>query len=236
VVDQLRNFGHARRGWIGVKIQQVTPDIAESVGLKDPIGAMIASVDDNGPAAKGKLTGGDVVLKFNGQDVKEMRNLPRIVAETEIGKAVPVVVWRDGKNVSLSLTVAELPEDTKAAKVAVAAPAAKPSDKPTEITGTGLKLAAISSDLRTKFQLAEGQKGVVITDVAPKSAASEKGLKPGDVILEVQQEEVKAPSDVADRVAKYRKAGRKSALLLVLTGDGTHYVPLSLEVVKGSGG
>ncbi len=236
VVDQLRNFGHARRGWIGVKIQQVTPDIAESVGLKDPLGAMIASVDENGPAAKGKLTGGDVVLKFNGQDVKEMRNLPRIVAETEIGKAVPVVVWRDGKNVALSVTVAELPDDPKEVKTAAVVPPTKPTGKPTEITGTGIKLSDITAELRTKFQLAENQKGVVITDVAPKSAASEKGLKPGDVILEVQQEEVKSPSDVSDRVTKYRKAGRKSALLLVLTGDGTHYVPLSLEVAKGSGG
>ncbi len=236
VVDQLRSFGHPRRGWIGVKIQQVTPDIAESVGLKEPIGAMIAGVDDNGPAAKAKLQGGDVVLKFNGQDVKEMRNLPRIVAETEIGKAVPVTVWRDGKEANFTVTVAELPDDGKAAKVAAATPEKKPGTTTTDIAGTGMKVAAITDELRSKFQLADDQKGVVITDVAPKSAAAEKGLKPGDVIMEVQQEEVKTPADVADRLTKYRKANRKSVLLLVMTGDGTHYVPLGLDAVKGSGG
>jgi serine protease Do len=235
VVDQLKAFGHPRRGWIGVKIQQVTQDIADSVGLKEAQGAMIASVEDNGPAAKAKLAGGDIVLKFNGTSIKEMRNLPRLVAETEIGKSVPVVVWRNGKEITLSVTVAELPEDIKTEK-ATAAPEKKPSEKPTDIAGTGLKLAAMSDDLRSRYQLADDQKGVVITEVAPRSPASEKGLKPGDVILEVQQEEVKTPADVADRIEKFRKAGRKSVLLLVQTSDGTRYVPLVLAAAKGQGG
>jgi len=233
VIDQLKAFGHPRRGWIGVKIQQVTQDIADSVGMKEPLGAMIAGIEDGGPAAKAKIQGGDVLLKFNGSDIKEMRNLPRLVAETEIGKTVPVVVWRDGKEVGLSVTVAELPDDPKVAQVA---PLDKKSDKPLEVPGTGLKLSALSDDLRTRYQLGDDQKGVLITDVAPKSAAAEKGLKPGDVILEVQQEEMKTPADVVDRLQKYRKAGRKSALLLIQTSDGTRYVPLSLAAEKGQGG
>ena len=102
VVAQLRDFGRAKRGWLGVKIQQVTPDIAESMGLKEPSGALVASVEDGGPAATAKLRGGDIILKFNGQDVKEMRTLPRIVAETEIGHEVPVTVWRDGHEMTLT--------------------------------------------------------------------------------------------------------------------------------------
>ena len=237
VVDQLRKFGHPRRGYIGVKIQQVTQDIADSVGLKEPVGAMIAAVDDNGPASKAKLQGGDVVLKFNGTDIKEMRNLPRTVAETEVGKTVPVVVWRDGKERSLDITVGEMPDDAKVAgKESKPADAKKPDSKPVEVAGLGLKLAPVSEETRGKFQLPDGQKGVVIVDVAPKTPGAEKGLKPGDVILEVQQEEVTAPAGVVDRVDRFRKAGRKSVLMLVQTGDGMRYIALPLAPVKGQGG
>ena len=237
VVDQLRKFGHPRRGYIGVKIQQVTQDIADSVGLKEPVGAMIAAVDDNGPASKAKLQGGDVVLKFNGTDIKEMRNLPRTVAETEIGKTVPVVVWRDGKEKTLYIVVGELPDDAKVADKGAKPSDSKPSDsKPVDVAGLGLKVAPVTDETRSRFQLPDGQKGVVIVDVAPKSSASEKGLKPGDVIVEVQQEEVSVPSGVVDRVERFRKAGRKSVLLLVQTGDGMRYIALPLMAAKGQGG
>jgi serine protease Do len=235
VVAQLRDFGRTRRGWLGVKIQQVTPDIAESLGLKEPSGAMIASTDENGPAAKGKMQGGDIILKFNGQDVKEMRNLPRLVAETPIGKQVPVSVWRDGKERLLQITVGELPDDTK--PVLASTNTDKPqSAKPTELTGMGLKIAPITDESRDRFQLPADQKGVLITDVAPGSPAAEKGLKAGDVIVEVQQEEVKTPGDITDRVERFRKANRRSVLMLVQTGDGLHWVPLSLAQGKGQGG
>ncbi len=237
VVAQLRNFGHARRGWLGVKIQQVTPDIAESLGLKEPVGAMIASTDEKGPAAAAKLQGGDVILKFNGTDVKEMRTLPRLVAETEIGKQVPIVVWRDGKELSLQVTVGELPDDVKPA-LAAAKPDAKAAGATTKLAGMGLTIGPITDDLRDKFQLPADQKGVIVTDVTPDSAAGEKGLKPGDVIVEVQQEEVKTPADVTERIERYRKANRRTVLLLVQTGDGLHWVPLPLTAApaKGQGG
>ena len=235
VVEQLRNYGHARRGWLGVKIQQVTPDIAESVGLKEPSGAMIASTDDGGPAAKAKIQGGDIILKFNGQEVKEMRVLPRLVAETEIGKQVPVVVWRDGKEQQIQVTVGELPEDAKPVLASVT-PDKPVAAKPVELAGIGLKIAPITDDQRDKFQIPADQKGVLITDVAPNSPAADKGLKPGDVIVEVQQEAVKTPADVTDRVEKYRKANRRSVLMLVQTADGLHWVPLSLAASKAEGG
>ena len=225
VVDQLRNFGHARRGWLGVRIQQVTPDIAESVGLKDPSGAMVAGVNDDGPADKAKIHNGDIILKFNDQDVKEMRNLPRIVAATDIGKQVPIVVWRDGKSVTMSVTVGELPDDQKVASVTPDKPVPA---SPIEVSGLGLKLAPITPDSRDKYQLGQDQKGVVITEVVPGTAAADKGLKPGDVIVEVQQEEVNSPADVQDRVDRVRKSDRKSVLMLVQSGDSLHWVPLSL--------
>ncbi len=236
VVAQLRDFGHARRGWLGVKIQQVTPDIAESVGLKDPTGAMVASTDDKGPAAAAKIQGGDIILNFNGVDVKEMRTLPRVVADTPIGKAVPVTVWRDGKERTLQVTVGELPDDQKPTLASVTPDAKPEARKPVEIAGMGLKLSPITDDQRDKYQIPADQKGVLITDVAPNSPASEKGLKPGDVIVEVQQEEVKTPADITDRVDRFRKANRRSVLMLVQTTDGLHWVPLTLAAPKDQGG
>jgi len=233
VVAQLRQYGRAKRGWLGVKIQQVTPDIAESLGLKDAGGALVAGVEANGPAEKAKIRNGDIILKFNDQDVKEMKNLPRVVAETDINKSVPVTVWRDGKAVVLDVTVGELPDDQQAA----ATPEAKPEpSKAVELSALGLTLAPITADARDKFQLAQDQKGVLITDVGQGTPAADRGLKPGDVIVEVQQEEVASPADVQERVEKVKKAGRSSVLMLVQSGDGLRWVPLAVTGDKRAPG
>jgi serine protease Do len=238
VVDQLRNYGHARRGWLGVQIQPVSPDIADSLGLKDPTGALIASTKEGGPAALAAMKGGDVILKFNGTDIKELRNLTRVVADTPIGKTVPVVIWRDGHEATLQVKVGELPDDPKIASAAGPADSTKPSQasKTLELAGLGLMISGITDEQRDHFQMPADQKGVVITDVAPNSPASEKGLRPGDVIIEVRQEEVKTPGDVAAKVEQDRKANRKSVLMLVQTSDGLHYVPLTLTAPKAQGG
>jgi len=231
VVAQLKDFGHPRRGWLGVRIQQVTPDIAESLGLHDPSGAMVAGVNDGGPADKAKIRNGDIILKFNNQDVKEMHNLPRIVADSQVGQTVPVVLWRDGKEVTVQAIVAEKPDDKP--QLASAAPAGQPDQqKPTEIAGLGLKLAPIGQEMRDKFQLGADQKGVVITDVAPDSPAAERGLKPGDVVVEVQQQPVSSPADVQSRIDTQRKQSRKSVLMLIQSQDGLRWVPLSLTADK----
>ena len=145
IVAQLKAYGHPRRGWLGVKIQQVTPEIAESLGLKDANGAMVAGVTDGGPAEKAKIRGGDVILKFDGQDVKEMHNLPRIVADAEVGKEVPVVLWRDGKEVTVQTVLAERPADAELAATDAGGKPATDSTKPTDITGLGLKVAPVSA-------------------------------------------------------------------------------------------
>ncbi len=225
VVAQLRDFGRAKRGWLGVKIQQVTPDIAESMGLKEPSGALVASVEDGGPAAVAKLRGGDIILKFDGRDIKEMHNLPRVVAETAIGREVEVTVWRDGRELTLTAKVGELPEDQKLASAEPDKPAPAQA---TELAGLGLKLAPITPDARDRYQLGQDQKGVLITDVAAGSPAADRGLKPGDVILEVQQQEVNSPAEVVDRVDRVRKTDRRSVLMLIQGQDGPRWVPLSL--------
>jgi serine protease Do len=203
VVSQLRDFGRAKRGWLGVQIQQVTPDIADGLNLHPARGAMVASVTDGGPAAKAQIHGGDVILKFNNADVKDMHALPRVVAETPVGQQVPVVLWRDGKEVTV-----------QAAAVT--------------ITGLGMKTAPITDDLRTKYSIGADQKGVVVTEVTNNGVAAGRGLKAGDVIVEVQQETVATPQDVQDRVDRYRKLSRKTVLMLVQNSDGLRWVPLPL--------
>jgi serine protease Do len=233
VVAQLRDYGHPRRGWLGVKIQQVTPDIAESLGLKEPSGAMVAGVNDGGPADKAKIKGGDIILKFNGQDVKDMHALPRIVADSEVGTQVPVVVWRDGKEVTVQATLAEKPDDATLAAADQGGKSDTPS--PTAIAGLGIKIAPISPDLKDKYQLPADQKGVVITEVTPGGSAADRGLKAGDVIVEVQQGEVASPEDVQKRVDSARKADRRVVLLLIQRQDGVQYLTLPLAKDKQPG-
>lgn len=233
VVDQIKNFGAARRGWLGVRIQQVTPEIAESLGLKEPTGAMIAGVNEGGPADKAKLRNGDIVLKFNGQDVKNMSALPRVVADTEVGKQVPVVVWRDGKEVTITATLGERPSDTQLA--ADRGSKGGETTKTVELAGLGLKIAPLTAEAREKFRLAEDAKGVLITDVTADGSAADKGLKAGDVIVEVQQNEVATPADVVRRVDAARKQDRKFVLMLIQGAEGTRYVPLPLAQPKGKG-
>ncbi len=231
VVDQLRQYGHARRGWLGVRIQQVTPDIADSLGLKQPEGAMVAGVNDGGPADAAHIQNGDVITKFNHQDVKEMRNLPRIVAETPIGISVPVEIWRDGKQMTLQAKVGELPDDQKVANAAPNAPSKPNKTTETDLSGLGLQVAPITQETRDKFQLGADQKGVVVTSVDARGSAAERGVKPGDVIVEVGSppEPVNSPAEVQSRLDTVRKQNRKSVLMLIQGQAGApRWVPLTI--------
>ncbi len=214
VIRQLIKFGEVKRGWLGVRIQTVTDELAESFGLKKAIGALVASVVEKGPAEKAKIKAGDVIISFNGREVSEMRRLPRMVAETEVGSAVPVEVWRDRKKVKLSVEIGELEDDEKPVEVARRAPGGA-----TKVDDLGLELSAITDKVREKFSLGEDAKGVVVVAVDSAGPAAEKGIRPGDRIVEVSQEAVADPGDIARKVDEAKKAGRKSVLLL-LEGQG----------------
>ena len=190
---------------------------------------MVAGVNEGGPAEKSGIRNGDVILKFNGQDVKEMRTLPRIVAETEIGKSVPVELWRDGKEVTVQASVGELPDDVQQASTGPDQGGSRAPNRTAMISGLGARLSPLTDELREQYKLAQDQKGVVVTEVQPDGAAAGRGLKPGDVIVEVQQEPVSTPQDVQDRMDRYRKQNRKTVLMLVQSGDGLRWIPVPLN-------
>jgi serine protease Do len=227
VLEQIRDFGHARRGWLGVNIQSVTDEIAESLGLDKPHGALIASVKDGGPAQVAGIQPGDVVLDFDGKEVTDMRRLPRIVAETQIDKPVKVTVWRKRKEVSLDVTVGELKEEQQQAALPPKQQA--PSKTENSISVLGLSLSNVSPELRERFGLAEDTTGVVVTNVDAKSQAAEKGVHTGDVIVEVAQEEVKTAGRISELVDAAKKAGRKSVLLLVDRQGDLRFVALKID-------
>jgi serine protease Do len=228
IVAQLRDDGRVRRGWLGVNIQQVTDEIAESLGLRNGTrGALVARAQEGGPAAAGGIQAGDVILRFNNQDVREMRNLPRIVAETTVGTRVPVVVWREGREQTVEITVAELPAEQQQAAVQPGQPA--PQQQQTELSGLGLRVAPITPELRERFSLRPESRGVVITEVSPGTPAAERELRPGDVIVEVQQERVTSPQEVQERLERLRRQNRATALLLIESAQGQRWVPLRLN-------
>jgi serine protease Do len=229
VIDQLRQFGETRRGWLGVKIQQVTDEIAETLNLKPVRGALVAGIDDRGPAKPAGIEAGDVIIKFDGKDIKEMRDLPRVVADTPVGKDVEVVVVRKGQEVKKTVRLGRL-EDTD--KLAAATPDkdAAPEQKTVVQKTLGLNLANMTDELRKKYKIKDTVNGVVITGVDSNTPAAEKRLAPGDVVVEVAQEEVKTAADLQKRIDQLKKDGRKAALLLVANAEGElRFVALSLQ-------
>jgi serine protease Do len=228
VVDSLRQFGELRRGWLGVRIQQVTDEIAESLSIKPARGALIAGVEDKGPAKPAGIEPGDVVVKFDGKDIKEPKDLSRVVADTAVGKEVDVVIIRKGKEEIRKVTLGRL-EDDKAVQAA-AKTQAEPVEKPVTQKALGLDLATLSKDLRTRYKIKDSVKGVIITSVDGTSDAAEKRLSAGEVIVEVAQEAVANAADVKKRVDQLKKDGKKSILLLVSNADGElRFVALSVQ-------
>jgi len=229
VIDQLREFGETRRGWLGVRIQEVTDEIAESLAMNEAMGALVAGVTEDGPAAKAKIEAGDVIIKFDGNEVEEMRELPRMVAETAIGKEVEVVVLRKGEEVTINVILERLEESTptEASVTEDEEPAEEPVAK-SEVLG--MILAELDDELREQFSIDADVSGVVVTEVLPDTSAAEKRITAGDVIKEVAQEPVETPADVASEIDKLKDDGRRSALLLLSnpTGD-VRFVPVRIE-------
>src|ERR1700722_4775189 len=228
VVEQLRQFGELRRGWLGVRIQQVTDEIAESLNIKPARGALIAGVDDKGPAKPAGIEPGDVVVKFDGKEVKEPKDLSRVVADTAVGKEVDVVVIRKGQEETKKVTLGRLDDGDKAVQASNKTP--EPVEKPVTQKALGLDLATLSKDLRSRYKIKDSVKGVIITNVDSASDAADKRLSPGEVIVEGAQEAVSNAADVKKRVDQLKKDGKKSVLLLVANADGElRFVALSVQ-------
>jgi len=229
VVSQLQQFGELRRGWLGVRIQTVTDEIAESLNIKPARGALVAGVDDKGPAKPAGIEPGDVIVTFDGKDVKEPKDLSRVVADTAVGKEVDVVLIRKGKEETRKVTLGRLEDPDKAqpASVKKDEPAA---EKPVTQKALGLDLATLSKDLRAKYKIKDSVKGVLITGVDGTSDAADKRLSAGDVIVEMAQEAVSSGADVKARLDQLKKDGKKSVLLLVANAAGElRFVALSVQ-------
>lgn len=221
VVDQLQKFGETHRGWLGVKIQSVSDEIAESLDLKDQKGALIAGLTEGGPAAKAGILREDVVIKFDGKEVNTSRALPRFVAQTPVDKTVEVEVLRKGQRKTFQVKVGRLEEDdaVKKAKAVVGDPGkGEPAAK--EASLVGLKLTLLTDDLRQKFGIDKKVQGVVVLEVDPASPAVQKNIKVGDIIVEVTQEPVTSTDQIVKKADETRKAGRKALLLGVQDAKG----------------
>jgi serine protease Do len=217
------------RGWLGVRIQAVTDEIAESLGLDKARGALVASVNEKGPAQVAGIQPGDVVLSFNGREVSDMRRLPRLVAETPVDKTVPVTVWRKRKQSTLEVKIGRLDDSDQKQANAADAPKKGGKDSGAVVKTLGLTLSDITPELKDKFSLADDSKGVVVVDVAKDSPAASKGVRPGDLIMEAAQEEVKSPGEVGSKIDEAKKSGRKSILLLVERQGDLRFVALRLD-------
>jgi serine protease Do len=227
VIDQLREFGETRRGWLGVRIQPINDEIAETLSLKSSRGALVAGLDERGPAKPAGIEPGDVIVKFDGKDIKEVRDLTRQVADTPVGKDVEVVIIRKGKEEKKTVKLGRLEDGEKQAAAKPDTPAA---EKPVVKRSLGLDLATINDDLRKRYKIKDSVKGVVITAVDPNSPAADKQLTPGTVIVELQQQPVASAEDVQQRIEQLKKEGKRTAALLVATPEGdTQFIALSLQ-------
>ncbi|MDG6095341.1 DegQ family serine endoprotease [Acetobacter sp. AN02] len=227
IIEQLRKTGKVSRGWIGVRIQDVTQDIADGLNLKPAGGALVAGIEPGGPAAKAKLQTGDVIRTLNGKTV-EGKALPRLIAQIPVGTKATLGVWRHGKMQDMTIVIEALPEP-KEKKSSDHNPAPHADSKAVTLKALGLSVSPLTDELRDKYKIAAGQNGVVVSDVAADGVAADRGLHPGDLITEVQQEEVSSPSVLQTKIEAARKAGKHSVLLLVRDSDGTRWVPLPLE-------
>ncbi|SDW28257.1 serine protease Do [Litoreibacter albidus] len=223
VVDQLKEFGETRRGWLGVRIQDVTEDVAEALELASAKGALVTDVPE-GPGKKSGIKAGDVITTFDGSEVEDTRELVRLVGNTTVGKAVRVVVIRDGKSETLKVTLGRR-EEAESSAVPVALDKADVD----ESVIMGMTVAVLNDELREQLGLDTALEGLVVKDVAEDSDAFEKGLRSGDLIVEAGQQKIASVDDLEARIEEAKDAGRKSFLMLIRREGDPRFVALSLE-------
>jgi serine protease Do len=227
VIEQLKAHGKVERGWLGVQIQEVTPEIAKSMGLPKPEGALVADVTDDGPAAKAGIHQGDVITSFNGHDIHHVRDLPIIVAETPVGQKSDVAVWRKEGKVTVNPVIVEMPANPKMAS-AEQGNGTGDEATPQHAAALGLKLAPLDQDWRQRLHIAKHVKGVVVTGVSDDSPFAREGLQPGDVIQSIDQEPVTTPHEAATKLEAARDGKSKSVLLLINRNGSNAYVAVAM--------
>jgi len=233
VIEQLKKFGKTSRGWLGVRIQTVTEEIAEAYGLDKPRGALVASVENNSPSSRSGIKPGDIILKFDGKDIKKDRDLPRVVASTKVGKNVQLEIWRNNRIVNLKVKLGELEKFENKTR----ADLKKTEPTKDKIDNLGIQLTSITQNIRTRFNIPTNVNGVLILNVEKNSVADERGLRAGDVILAIvdnnatqAHKKVSNPSEIINKVEKLRKSGKKIILLYVQRVSGSPgYVPLRID-------
>jgi serine protease Do len=231
VVNELKNEGDhtVHRGWLGVRIQAVTDEIAESLGLDKARGALVASVSEKGPAQIAGIQPGDVIINFDSKDVSDMRRLPRLVAETPVDRSVAVTLWRKHAQTTVLVKVGRLEEGDEQQANANVTPKKSTQSAGSLVKTLGMTFSGITPELKDKYSLGDDAKGVVVVDVAKTGAAADKGFHAGDVIIEAAQEEVKTPEDLASKIEAAKKSGRKSILLLVQRQGDLRFVALRID-------
>ena len=231
VVEQLKKDGVIHRGWLGVKIQEVSEEIANSLGLGKPRGALVLEISKDSPAVGSGLVAGDVILRFDGHEIDAMRKLPRDVADTKIGKKVDVVVWRKGKEVTLSMKVGEVPDDKQGVD-ADGKPIKKGEANPSSSLKDavlGMQLVPVTPELRTRFSLKPTVRGLIVDSVDTSGEGAKRGLLPADIIVEANQVVVESTEALRVALKDAKRTGHDFALLRVQRGEEVVFITVSVK-------
>ena len=225
IIDQLKTTGKVVRGWIGARIQPVTDDIAESIGLDKARGALIAAIDPDSPATQAGLRPGDVILSYDGKPIDRSRQLPRLVADSAPDKPLKLTIWREGKEVEVTLTVVAYNPNRPQPQP----PAPEPPKPAPTVDALGLKVAKLTPELRKQFSLGDGVRGVVIVEVPQGSPGATQGLRAGDLIVAVGDNPVANPDEALAHIAAAKKAGRKNVLIRVEREGNFRFITMPVE-------
>ncbi len=228
IIEQLRKFGKTQRGWLGVRIQELTPEIAKSLGLKNEEGVLISMVNPGEPAEKGGLKSGDVILEFNGKKIKDVKSLQRTVAESAVESKAKVKVWRDKKEKNFTVKLGELEKFNTANDEKTESNKEVVSDE-VEIDAVGLRLLGLNKETRSKYNISKNVNGVVITAVKRDSFASKAGLNVGNVISQIAQKDIERPAEAKQIFEKFLKKDSDAVLLQVFEGDFSRFLILKLK-------
>ena len=229
VISQLKEHGEVKRGWIGIKIQPNTPEIADSLGISANQGVVVSGVTEQGPAQKAGLQAGDIVLSFNRQPIDNTKNLSRLITENKIGTPAPIEIWRSGQKQTLTVPIELMPEETPlSAAKETASDAAETPDNGESLNIIGFTVKEISPELAERYKLAPSTSGVVVTDILPNSDASRKGIKIGDIIVKIDKRNIIGESAFHEYVNDARRENNRPVLLAIQGQEALHFVAVKL--------